>query len=50
MIRHFTVAMLGRIDSIAIKVIIEASIGTKQHSNAVGALKLQAQLTRLLDG
>ena len=30
--------------------IIEASIRTKQHSNAVGALKLQAQLTRLLDG
>ena len=30
--------------------IIEASIRCKQHSNAVGALKLQAQLTRLLDG
>ena len=30
--------------------VIEASIRTKQHSNAVGALKLQAQLTRLLDG
>ena len=30
--------------------IIEASIRTKQHSNAVGALKLQAQLTRFLDG
>ena len=30
--------------------IIEASLRTKQHSNAVGALKLQAQLTRLLDG
>ena len=30
--------------------IIEASIRTKQHSNAVGALKLQAQLTRLLEG
>ena len=29
---------------------IEASISTKQHSNAVGALKLQAQLTRLLEG
>ena len=29
--------------------IIEASIRTKQHSNAVGALKLQAELTRLLD-
>ena len=29
--------------------IIEASIRTKQHSNAVGALKLQAQLTRLLE-
>lgn len=30
--------------------IIEASIRCKQHSNAVGALKLQAQLTRLLKG
>ena len=30
--------------------IIEASIKCKQHSNAVGALKLQAQLTRLLEG
>ena len=30
--------------------IIESSLRTKQHSNAVGALKLQAQLTRLLDG
>ena len=30
--------------------IIEASIRSKQHSNAVGALKLQAQLTRLLEG
>jgi len=30
--------------------IIEASIRSKQHSNAVGALKLQAQLTRLLQG
>lgn len=29
--------------------VIDASINTKQHSNAVGALKLQAQLTRLLD-
>jgi hypothetical protein len=29
--------------------IIETSIRAKQHSNAVGALKLQAQLTRLLD-
>ena len=29
--------------------IIEASIRCKQHSNAVGALKLQAQLTRLLN-
>lgn len=29
--------------------VIEASIRTKQHSNAVGALKLQAQLTRLLE-
>ena len=28
--------------------IIEASINTKQHSNAVGALKLQAELTQLL--
>ena len=30
--------------------IIEASIRCKQHSNAVGALKLQAQPTRLLEG
>ena len=30
--------------------IIEASIRCKQHSNAVGDLKLQAQLTRLLEG
>jgi len=30
--------------------IIEQSIRCKQHSNAVGALKLQAQLTRLLEG
>ena len=30
--------------------IIESSIRYKQHSNAVGALKLQAQLTRLLEG
>ena len=30
--------------------IIQASIGSKQNSNAVGALKLQAQLTRLLEG
>ena len=30
--------------------IIEASMRCKQHSNAVGALKLQAQLTRLLEG
>ena len=29
--------------------IIQASIASKQHSNAVGALKLQAQLTRLLE-
>ena len=29
--------------------IIEASIRCNQHSNAVGALKLQAQLTRLLE-
>ena len=28
--------------------IIQASIDSKQHSNAVGALKLQAQLSRLL--
>ena len=27
----------------------EASIRCKQHSNAIGALKLQAQLTRLLE-
>ncbi|ABB35876.1 conserved hypothetical protein [Synechococcus sp. CC9605] len=30
--------------------IIEAIIRCKQHSNAVGALKLQAHLTRLLEG
>ena len=30
--------------------IIEASIRCKQDSNVVGALKLQAQLTRLLEG
>ena len=30
--------------------IIQASIDCKQHANAVGALKLQAQLTRLLEG
>ena len=30
--------------------IIEASINSKQHSNAIGALKLQAQFTRLLEG
>ena len=30
--------------------IIEASIDSKQHSHAIGALKLQAQLTRLLGG
>lgn len=30
--------------------IIEANIRCKQHSNAIGALKLQAQLTRLLEG
>ena len=30
--------------------IIEASIRCKQHSNVVGALKLQEQLTRLLEG
>ena len=29
--------------------VIDASINTKQHSNAVGALRLQAELTRLLD-
>ena len=29
--------------------VIEASIRTRQHSNAVGALRLQAELTRLLD-
>ena len=28
----------------------EASIRSKEHSNAIGALKLQAQLTRLLEG
>jgi len=31
--------------------VLEASIRCKQHSSAVGALlKLQAQLTRLLEG
>ncbi len=30
--------------------IIEASIRCKQHSNAVGALKLQARLNRLFEG
>ena len=30
--------------------IIESSIRYKQHSNAVGALKLQEQPTRLLEG
>ena len=30
--------------------IIQESIDCKQHSNAIGALKLQAQLTRLLEG
>ena len=30
--------------------IIEASIRSKQHSNAVGALRLQAELTKLLEG
>ena len=30
--------------------IIEASIRSKQHSNAVGALSLQAGLTKLLEG
>ena len=29
--------------------VIESSIASGQHSNAVGALKLQAELTRLLD-
>ena len=30
--------------------IIESSIRCKQHRNAVGALKIQVQLTRLLEG
>ena len=30
--------------------IMEASIRSKQHSNTVGVLKLQAQLNRLLEG
>ncbi len=30
--------------------ITEASIKAGQHSNAIGALRLQAELTRLLDG
>ena len=29
--------------------VIESSIASGQHSNAVGALKLQAELTRLMD-
>ena len=29
--------------------IIQSSIDSKQHSNAVGALRLQAEITRLLD-
>ena len=29
--------------------IIEANVRCKQHSNAVGALRLQAEITRLLD-
>ena len=30
--------------------IIEASIRSKQHSNAIGAVLLQAQLARMLEG
>ena len=41
----FMASRLALLDKIA-----EESIACKQHSNAVGALKLQAQITRLLDG
>ena len=44
--RHdFLASRLALLDKI-----VDSSINTKQHSNAVGALKLQAQLTRLLEG
>ena len=44
--RHdFLASRLALLDKIG-----DSSINTKQHSNAVGALKLQAQLTRLLEG
>ena len=43
--RHdFLASRLALLDKI-----VDSSINTKQHSNAVGALKLQAQLTRLLE-
>ena len=41
----FIASRLALLDKIA-----EESIACKQHSNAIGALKLQAQITRLLDG
>ena len=40
----FLASRMGILDKV-----IEASIKDKQHSNAVGALKLQAELTRLLE-
>ena len=41
----FMASRLALLDKIA-----EESIACKQHSNAIGALKLQTQITRLLDG
>ena len=41
---EFLASRIALLDKIA-----EASIREKQHSNAVGALRLQAELTRLLD-
>ena len=41
----FIASRLALLDKIA-----EESIACKKHSNAIGALKLQAQITRLLDG
>ena len=41
---HFLGRQLAILDKV-----IESSIASGQHSNAIGALKLQAELTRLLD-
>lgn len=41
---EFLASRIALLDKIA-----ESSIREKQHSNAVGALRLQAELTRLLD-